>query len=59
MQAEGQGGCGLDWCEYTPAITLAQFYTGYAISAVSYPFCMAICQAIFSKVLTQMLSIIL
>jgi len=47
----GQGGCALPWCEYTPALTLFQFYLGYAISAVSYPFCMAICQGIFSKVI--------
>ena len=46
----GQGGCALRWCENTPALTLFQFYLGYGISAVAYPFCMAICQGIFSKV---------
>ena len=47
---DGAGGCALEWCETTPAVTLFQFYLGYAISAVSFPYCMAICQAIFSKV---------
>jgi len=47
----GQGGCALRWCENTPALTLFQFYLGYGISAVAYPFCMAICQGIFSKVI--------
>ena len=47
----GHGGCALKWCEYTPALTLFQFYLGYGISAMSYPFCMAICQGMFSKVI--------
>merc|ERR1712176_318831 len=47
----GEGGCDLEWCEYTPAVTLVQFYLGYAISAISFPYCMAICQAVFSKVI--------
>ena len=40
----------LPWCGEIPVITEAQFYLGYAISAVSFPYCTAICQAIFSKV---------
>ena len=40
-------GCPYDWCEYTPAITLAQFYVHYAISSVSFPYCIAICTAMF------------
>jgi len=47
----GQGGCALPWCEYTPQLTLFQLYLGYGISALAYPFCMAICQGIFSKVI--------
>jgi len=47
----GEGGCDLEWCKDTPAITLVQFYLGYAISAISFPYCMAICQAVFSKVI--------
>ena len=49
----------LDWCEYTPAITEAQFYVGYMIAAISFPYCMAICQALFSKVYTVHKKIIL
>merc|ERR1719341_138762 len=44
-------GCDLDWCEWTPAITEIQFYIGYIIAAISFPYCMAICQAMFSKVI--------
>ena len=40
----------LEWCKTTPAITEVQFYLGYIISAISFPYCMAICQALFSKV---------
>lgn len=50
----GEGGCcteQLPWCEYTPAITEVQFYIGYIVSAVSFPYCMAICQAMFSKII--------
>ena len=43
-------GCPFDWCQYTPAITEAQFYIHYAIAAVSFPYCMAICQAMFRSV---------
>jgi len=45
----GEGGCDLEWCEYTPAITEVQFYLGYIIAALSFPYCMGISQAIFSK----------
>jgi len=47
----GEGGCDLEWCKDTPAVTLVQFYLGYAISAISFPYCMAICQAMFSKII--------
>ncbi|XP_023341021.1 major facilitator superfamily domain-containing protein 8 [Eurytemora carolleeae] len=47
----GTGGCDLEWCKTTPAITEVQFYLGYIISAISFPYCMAICQALFSKLI--------
>ena len=46
----GAGGCDLPWCHTTPALTEIQFYFGYIIATVSFPFCIGICQAIFSKV---------
>jgi len=47
----GGGGCDLEWCEYTPALTEFQFYLGYVIATVSFPFCVGICPALFSKIL--------
>lgn len=47
----GEGGCSLEWCEYTPALTEFQFYLSYVIAAISFPYCVGICQAIFSKVI--------
>merc|ERR1719295_2167900 len=46
-----EGGCDLEWCEYTPAITEVQFYLSYVLGALSFPYCMAICQAVYSKVI--------
>ena len=40
-------GCPYDWCLKTPAITLTQFYVHYAVSSLSFPYCVAICQAMF------------
>ncbi len=39
------------WCEYTPAITIYQFFGGCVIGFVGYPFCLASTQAIYSKAL--------
>jgi len=47
----GGGGCDLEWCEYTPALTEFQFYLGYVIATISFPFCVGICPALFSKIL--------
>jgi len=44
-------GCAFKWCEYTPAILEVQFYIHYAMSSIAFPYCTAICQAMFSKVL--------
>ena len=45
--AAGEAGCPYQWCEDTPAITMAQFYVHYAMSAVAFPYCTALCQALF------------
>jgi len=47
----GGGGCDLEWCEYTPALTEFQFFLGYVIAAIAFPFCVGICPALFSKIL--------
>ena len=49
----GGGGCDLEWCEYTPALTEFQFYLGYVIASISFPFCVGICPALFSKVVSS------
>ena len=65
----GGGGCDLEWCEYTPALTefqvriffsqflfsfeQIQFYLGYVIASISFPFCVGICPALFSKVVSS------
>merc|ERR1711997_214495 len=48
--AAGEAGCPYHWCEDTPAITMPQFYVHYAMSSVAFPYCTALCQALFSKV---------
>merc|ERR1719445_2457343 len=45
----GQGGCDLSWCSYTPKLTEFQFYLGYVVATLSFPFCIGLCQAMFSK----------
>lgn len=40
-------GCAFKWCEYTPAVQPAQFYLSYAINSISFPYNIAICQAMF------------
>ena len=47
---EGEAGCPYDWCVDTPAMTAPQFYVHYAISSASFPYCTAICQALFRSV---------
>jgi len=49
----GQGGCDLAWCSYTPKLTEFQFYLGYVIATLSFPFCIGLCQAMFSKSLGE------
>ena len=48
--AAGEAGCPYGWCEETPAITTAQFYVHYAMSAIAFPYCTALCQALFRSV---------
>lgn len=44
-------GCTLEWCEYTPAVTVLQLFGGIVIGTIGYPFCVGITQALFSKIL--------
>ena len=48
---EGPAYCGHDWCEDTPQIQKWQFFLGIILTFTCYPFCLAIVQALFSKVL--------
>ena len=48
---EGLIGCPYDWCYTIPKISVDQFMVGYVFALVGYPFCMAICGSLFSKVL--------
>ena len=43
--------CVYEWCYNIPAIQIWQFMLGFAIAFVGYPFCVALCQATFSKIL--------
>ena len=44
-------GCQYDWCSEIGAITVVQFMFGYVCSLLGYPFCIALCGSIFTKVL--------
>ncbi len=44
-------GCNHEWCEDQPGLYKSQFFTAFFINFVSYPFCISICQSIFSKAL--------
>ena len=44
-------GCLYDWCFTIPKISVVQFMVGYVFALVGYPFCMALCGSLFSKVL--------
>ncbi len=45
------GGCALDWCENTPALTIWQLFGGIIIGTIGYPYAVAITQSTFSKIL--------
>ena len=44
-------GCPYDWCYDIPKISVEQFMIGYVFALIGYPFCMALCGSLFSKVL--------
>ena len=44
-------GCPFDWCSEIPKIHVEQFMVGYVFALLGYPFCVALCGALFSKVL--------
>lgn len=39
-----------DWCDDIPGIMKWQFFLGIILTFVCYPYCLAIVQALFSKV---------
>ena len=43
--------CEYDWCSEIPKIHVEQFMVGYVFALLGYPFCVALCGALFSKVL--------
>jgi len=45
--------CAHLWCCTEPALTEYQFFAGMGVGMIGYPYCIALCQAIFSKVLGQ------
>ena len=47
----GIPGCPFDWCSEIPKIHVEQFMVGYVFALLGYPFCVALCGALFSKVL--------
>ena len=42
-------GCPFDWCSEIPKIHVEQFMVGYVFALLGYPFCVALCGALFSK----------
>ncbi|XP_075226310.1 CLN7/MFS domain-containing 8 isoform X2 [Lycorma delicatula] len=40
-----------EWCTYTPAMTVEQFFFGFALTAIGYPIGVTLIQTIFSKIL--------
>lgn len=40
-----------EWCKTTPALTMTQFFIGYALTCIAYPIGVTLIQTIFSKVL--------
>lgn len=40
-----------EWCKYTPAMTLEQFFIGFVLTSVGYPIGVTLIQTIFSKIL--------
>lgn len=48
---DGLTGCSYDWCLTIPKITVVQFMVGYVFGLLGYPFCVAICGSLFSKIL--------
>lgn len=44
-------GCGLEWCKTMPAVTIPQVFGGIIVGSIGYPFCVAITQSLFSKII--------
>lgn len=40
-----------EWCTYTPAMTLEQFFLGFVLTSIGYPVGVTLIQTIFSKIL--------
>ncbi len=47
---DGESGCTYCWCLDIKMITITQFMIGFCVSAVGYPFTVALLGSIFSKV---------
>ena len=43
--------CPYAWCSRIAKISVAQFMAGYIFALLGYPFCVALCGSLFSKVL--------
>ena len=41
--------CKYCWCYTQPAVTKGQFFVGFFLGFIGYPYCIAICQSIYSK----------
>ena len=44
-------GCSYDWCPNMPGITAAQFYTSFALQCLGFPYCIALTQSLYSKII--------
>ena len=44
-------GCGLEWCDSMPALTVWQLFGGIIIGSIGYPYAVAITQSLFSKII--------
>jgi len=41
--------CSHDWCDDQPAVYKSQFFIAFFINFFAYPYCVSICQSLFSK----------
>ena len=44
-------GCRYQWCLEIPKVTMYQFFIGYFITVMSYPFSMALTSALYAGIL--------